>query len=79
MGMELDKGYISHYMVTDRARLEAECKDVKILVTDMKVTSIESMIPILDQVANSGKRELVIIAEDITGDALQNFIMNTIN
>lgn len=78
MGMELDKGYISHYMVTDRARLEAECKDVKILVTDMKVTSIESMIPILDQVANSGKRELVIIAEDITGDALQNFIMNTI-
>jgi len=77
-GMEFDKGYISHYMVTDRNRLEAECKEVRILVTDMKITSIESMIPILDEVANSGKRELVIIAEDITGDALQNFIVNTL-
>jgi chaperonin GroEL len=77
-GMELDKGFISPYMVTDPARMECECKDVKILVTDLKIGAVDSVIPLLEEVMASGARELVIIAEDIIGEALQTFIVNKI-
>jgi len=75
-GMEFDKGYISHYMETDLARKESICKDVPILVTDMKIGIVDEIVPLLEEVMNSGKRELVIIAEDIVGEALQTFIVN---
>lgn len=77
-GMEFDKGYVSPYMITDPGRMESECKDVKILVTDMKVGVIQEIIPILESVMSSGKREFVIIAEDIIGEALQTFVINKI-
>ena len=77
-GMEFDKGYISPYMVTDPGRMESECKNVKVLVTDMKIGAIQELIPLLDEVMASGTRELVIIAEDVVGEALQTFVVNKI-
>ncbi|MFA5695867.1 MAG: molecular chaperone GroEL [Bacilli bacterium] len=77
-GMEFEKGYISPYMVTDVNRVEAVCKDVPILVTDMKLGAIDEVVPLLEEVMNSGKRELVIIAEDIVGEALNTFVVNKI-
>jgi chaperonin GroEL len=75
-GLEFDKGYISPYMVTDINRVEAVCKDVPILVTDMKLGAIDEIVPILEAVMNSGAREMVIIAEDIVGEALNTFVVN---
>jgi chaperonin GroEL len=75
-GLEMDKGYISNYMVTNKDRMEAELKDVPILVTDLKIGIIDEIVPLLESVMASGKRELLIIAEDVTGDALQTFILN---
>ena len=75
-GMEIDKGYISHYMVTDPARMESVCKDVPILVTDLKIGIVEDILPLLEELMNSGKRELVIIAEDVVGEALNTFVVN---
>ena len=77
-GMEFDKGFISPYMITDQNRQEAECKDVKILVTDMKIAVIQDMIPLLEQVMSTGKNELVIIADDVVGEALHTFVINKI-
>lgn len=75
-GLEFDKGYISHYMVTNQNRMETECKDVQILVTDMKVGVIPEILPLLEAVMASGKRELVVIADDIVGEALHTFVVN---
>ena len=75
-GMEFDKGYISHYMVTNQSRMEAECKDVKILVTDMKIGVIPEILPLLETIMASGKRELVIIAEDVVGEVLHTLVVN---
>lgn len=77
-GMQFDKGFVSPYMMNDTVRMEAECKDVKILVTDMKISAVDSILPILEEVMASGRRELVIIAEDIAGEALQTLIVNKI-
>lgn len=75
-GMQFEKGYISPYMITDPNRMEAECKEVRVLVTDMKIGAVDEIVPLLEQVMASGKRELVIIAEDIMGEALNTFIVN---
>lgn len=75
-GMEFDKGYVSPYMITDTARMEAVYKDPAILVTDKKISSIQEVLPILEKVAQSGKKELVIIAEDIDGEALTTLVVN---
>ena len=77
-GMEFEKGFISPYMMTDTKRMEAELKNPLILVTDLKIGAIDEMVPILEQVMKSGKRELVIIAEDVVGEALNTFIINKI-
>ncbi|MFA6325371.1 MAG: molecular chaperone GroEL [Candidatus Paceibacterota bacterium] len=77
-GLEFDKGFVSPYMVIDKDRGEAECKDVKILVTDMKIGIVEDILPLLEETMKSGRRELVIIAEDIIGEALQTFVVNKI-
>lgn len=75
-GMEFDKGYVSAYMITDPARMEAVFKDPLILITDKKVASIQEVLPILEKVAQSGKKDLVIIAEDVEGEALTTFVLN---
>jgi chaperonin GroEL len=75
-GMEFDRGYVSPYMVTNPERMEAEYKDAQILITDKKVASVQEILPLLEKIAQSGKKELVIIADDIEGEALTTFIVN---
>lgn len=75
-GMEFDKGYVSAYMVTNTDRLEAEMNDPYILLTDKKISSIKEILPILEQIAQTGKKELVIIAEDVDGEALTTLVVN---
>ncbi|MDY4587598.1 MAG: chaperonin GroEL [Oscillospiraceae bacterium] len=74
-GMQFDRGYISPYMVTDNDKMEAVIDDPYILITDKKISSIQDILPLLEQIVKSGKK-LVIIAEDVEGDALTNIILN---
>lgn len=75
-GMEFDRGYVSPYMVTNPERMEAEYKNAQILITDKKISSIQEILPLLEKVAQTGKKELVIIADDIEGEALTTFVIN---
>lgn len=75
-GMQFDNGYISAYFVTDPARMEASYDDAFILLTDKKITSIQDILPVIEKVLQSGKKELVIIAEDIEGEALATLVLN---
>lgn len=75
-GIAFDKGYISPYMVTNAERMEAEYIDPAILVTDRKISSIKEVLPLLEKLAQSGKKDLIIIAEDVDGEALSTFIVN---
>ncbi len=75
-GLQIDKGYVSAYMVTNAERMEAEMRDATILVTDKKIGSVQEILPLLEKIAQSGKKEMVIIADDIEGDALSTFIVN---
>ncbi|MFH1533828.1 MAG: chaperonin GroEL [Nitrospirota bacterium] len=75
-GMQFDNGYISPYFVTDPGRMEASYEDAKILITDKKISSVQELLPVLEKVAQSGKKELVIIAEDIDGEALATLVLN---
>ena len=75
-GLEFDKGYLSPYMITNGERMEAEYRDVSVLITDKKISSIKEVLPILEKVAASGKKELVIIADDVDGEALTTFVVN---
>jgi len=75
-GMQFDKGYISPYMITDAKSRKAEMKDPAILLTDKKISSVEEILPILEKLAQGGKKELVIIAEDVDGQALATLIVN---
>ncbi|MSR76464.1 MAG: chaperonin GroEL [Candidatus Ryanbacteria bacterium] len=77
-GMQFDKGYVAPYMVTNPDRMEAVYDDPKILITDRKISAIADILPILEKLAQSGKKELVIIAEDIEGEALATLIVNKI-
>ncbi len=74
-GMQFDRGYISPYMVTDTDKMEAVIDDAFILITDKKISSIQDILPLLEQIVQAGKK-LVIIAEDVEGDALTNIILN---
>lgn len=75
-GMQFDNGYISQYMMTDAARMEAVYEDPYILITDKKISSLAEIIPVLEKIAQAGKKSLVIIAEDIDGEALATLILN---
>ncbi len=75
-GMKFDNGYISPYMVTDTQRMEAVFQNAKILITDKKISSIEEILPLLEKMAQSGSKNLVIIAEDLDGQALATLIVN---
>ncbi|HEZ7987903.1 MAG TPA: chaperonin GroEL [Ruminococcus sp.] len=76
-GMQFDRGYISPYMVTDTDKMEAVYDDPYILITDKKISSIQEILPLLEQIVQSGKK-LVIIAEDIEGEALTTIILNNL-
>lgn len=75
-GMQFDKGYVSPYMVTNPERMEAEYKDAQILITDKKIASVQEILPLLEKIAQTGKKELVIIADDVEGEALATFVVN---
>lgn len=75
-GMQFDKGYVSPYMVTNPERMVAEMKEPYILITDQKISSIQTILPLLEKLAQMGKKDLVIIAEEIDGDALATLVVN---
>ncbi len=74
-GMQFDRGYISPYMVTDTDKMEAVIDDALVLITDKKISNIQEILPLLEQILQSGKK-LVIIAEDVEGEALSTILVN---
>lgn len=76
MGMSFDKGYISPYMMTDAAAQSAEIKDPFILITDQKISSMQEILPVLEKMAQTGKKDVVIIADDVDGEALATLVVN---
>ncbi len=75
-GMRFDKGYISPYMITNTEKMQAEYDDPYILITDKKISSINEILPLLEKVTQSGKKDIVIIAEEVEGDALATLVVN---
>ncbi|PIR89520.1 MAG: chaperonin GroEL [Candidatus Harrisonbacteria bacterium CG10_big_fil_rev_8_21_14_0_10_40_38] len=75
-GLQFDRGYISQYMVTNPERMEAVLENPYILVTDKKISSIGDLLPLLEKLIQSGKKELVIIAEDVDGEAIATLVLN---
>ncbi|MEA3272705.1 MAG: chaperonin GroEL [Patescibacteria group bacterium] len=75
-GMKFDKGYVSPYMITNTERMEAEYSDSLILITDKKISSLQEILPLLEKLAQTGKKELVIIADDFDGEALATLVVN---
>ncbi len=74
-GMQFDRGYVTPYMVTDTEKMETVYEDCSVMITDKKISAFQDMVPLLEQVIQSG-RKLLIIAEDVEGDALSNLIIN---
>ncbi|RJQ28732.1 chaperonin GroEL [Candidatus Parcubacteria bacterium] len=77
-GMQFDRGYISQYMITNQERMEASLEDPFILVTDKKISSVQEILPVLEKVIGTGRKELVIFADDIDGEALTTLVLNKI-
>lgn len=77
-GLQFDKGYVSPYMITNADRMEAEYDDPFILITDKKISSIKEILPLLEKMAQTGKKDLVIIADDVDGEALATLVVNKI-
>ena len=77
-GMQIDQGYASPYLITDANRMEASVDDPYIFITDKKISSAQEIVPVLEKVAGAGKKELVIIADDVDGEALATIILNKI-
>jgi len=77
-GMQFDRGYISPYMLTNPERMEAVLENPYILVTDKKISSISDLLPLLEKLIQAGKKELVIIADDVEGEALATLVVNKI-
>ena len=75
-GMQFDRGYVSAYMITNPERMEAVYEDPYILITDKKISSIQEIVPLLEKISRGGKKELVIIADEIEGDALATLVVN---
>ncbi|MHB1864903.1 MAG: chaperonin GroEL [Candidatus Saccharimonadales bacterium] len=75
-GFTFDRGFVSAYMVTDPARMEAVYDKPAIVITDKKITSIQEFLPLLEQLAQAGKKDLVLIAEDVEGEALATLVLN---
>jgi chaperonin GroEL len=77
-GLQFDRGYISGYMVTNTEKMEASLEEPHILITDKKIGSLQEILPLLEKLVKAGKKELVIIADDVDGDALTTLIVNKI-
>ncbi len=77
-GMQFDRGYVSPYMITNAERMEAVYEDCHILITDKKISSISEVLPVLEKLVQLGKKELVIIAEELEGEALATLVVNKI-
>lgn len=77
-GMNFDRGYISQYMITNAEKMESVYENADILITDKKISSIQEILPLLEKIAQKGKKELVIIAEEVDGDALTTLVVNKI-
>lgn len=75
-GLQFDRGYLSGYMTTNAEKMESVLEDAYILVTDRKISSLPELLPILEKIIKAGKKELVIIADDVEGDALSTLILN---
>lgn len=75
-GFTFDRGFVSAYMVTDTTRMEAVFEKPSILITDKKIASVQELLPVLEKLAQTGKKELVIIAEDLEGEALATLVLN---
>lgn len=75
-GMQFDKGYVSPYMITNSESMKAEVEDPFILITDKKISNLQEILPLLEKMAQSGRKDLVIIADDIDGEALATFVVN---
>ncbi len=75
-GMQIDKGYISAYFVTNAEKMEASIEDAYLLITDKKISAVQDILPILEKLTQQGKREIVIIAEDVDGEALATLVVN---
>ncbi|NQT49478.1 chaperonin GroEL [Candidatus Kuenenbacteria bacterium] len=75
-GMQFDNGYLSPYMITNTERMEAEYQDPYILITDKKISTVNDIVPLLEKLTQTGKKELVIIAEDVDGEALATLVVN---
>ncbi|MDD5606396.1 MAG: chaperonin GroEL [Candidatus Pacebacteria bacterium] len=75
-GLQIDQGFVSPYMITDTERMEAVYEDPYILVTDKKISALNEILPLLEKIAQSGKKDLVIIAEEIEGEALATLVLN---
>jgi chaperonin GroEL len=75
-GMRIDKGYVAPYMITSQDRMEAEYSEPFILVTDKKISSIQDLLPLLEKILKAGRKELVIVADDVEGEALTTLVVN---
>jgi chaperonin GroEL len=75
-GMQFDKGYVSPYMITDATRMEAVMENAPILITDKKISAVAELLPLLEKLAADGKKDLVIIAEEVEGEALTTLVLN---
>jgi len=75
-GLQFDRGYISQYMISNTEKMESVLEDPYILITDKKISALAEILPILEKIVKAGKKELVIIAEDVDGDALSTLIVN---
>lgn len=75
-GLQFDRGYISHYMVTNPEKMEAVLEEPYILVTDRKISTINDLVPLLEKLVKDGRKELVIVAEDVDGEALTTLVVN---
>ncbi len=77
-GMRIDKGYASPYMVTNSDRMEAEYAEPFVLVTDKKISSVQDILPTLEKVVQTGRKDIVIVCDDVEGEALTTFVLNKI-
>ena len=75
-GMSFDKGYISPYMITDSENLKSEMKDPSIIITDKKISNIQEILPLLEKISQAGKKDIVIIADEVEGEALTTLVLN---
>ncbi len=75
-GLQFDKGYISPYMITDSEKMESVLENPYIIITDKKITNIQEILPLLDKIVQSGKKDLLIITDDLSGEALATLILN---